>query len=186
MGWTEGKSVKVELVEGLHDWELVGAKARNMRKSIMENLDTIVQGHLHSLSAPYLVILTSAPASSLDSISNLSKAQLIKRQYYESVADDFGSAEAFEAMYDGMLAAAAALAPGGNASKSIFAVDPKSGLLHRYVFFTAPLILALLITFLIFIPLAVFGTQILTTVQTVAGLESKMTGAVGLDSAKSS
>jgi hypothetical protein len=100
----------------------------------------MVQGHLASLPAPFLVILTSAPSTSLASLTSLSHAAHVKRQFYESNAEDFGSEEAFEAMYEGMLADAAAVI-NANVSKSIFEPAPDSGLLHRYVFFTAPLIL---------------------------------------------
>jgi hypothetical protein len=37
-GGVAGKSIKVEVVEGLDEWELVGEHARSMRRSIMENL----------------------------------------------------------------------------------------------------------------------------------------------------
>jgi ABC-type transport system involved in cytochrome c biogenesis permease component len=42
----------------------------------------------------------------------------------------------------------------------------------------------LLISLLILIPVVVFGANALSSVNTVAGLESKMTGTVGIDSGK--
>ncbi|KAK4703449.1 hypothetical protein P7C70_g2766, partial [Phenoliferia sp. Uapishka_3] len=90
---------------------------------------------------------------------------------------------------------------------SIFEPNPRGGLLSRYVFFTPALILcaflsallsqtnkgrlipsnatiALLISIFILIPMLVFSISAITSTETVAGLESKMTGTVGLDPAK--
>ncbi|BGP14865.1 hypothetical protein JCM10213_003779 [Rhodosporidiobolus nylandii] len=73
---------------------------------------------------------------------------------------------------------------GGNNGTSIFQPKEKSGLLHRYVFFTPALIFALLVSLLVLIPTLLIGVQALTSIETVHGLETKMAGTVGLDAAK--
>lgn len=99
-----------------------------------------------------------------------------------------------------------AYAPKEN-STSIFSPKKNSGLLHRYVFLSTPLIFgelmrntmlgfraadhvlssraALIIVGLIILPVLVLTSQALTTVETVRGLETKMTGSVNVDAAKS-
>ncbi|POY73975.1 hypothetical protein BMF94_2786 [Rhodotorula taiwanensis] len=74
-----------------------------------------------------------------------------------------------------------------NASKnrtSIFAPAEHSGLLHRYALFSPSLIVAILVTVVVLIPAVLVGTQALLSIETVNGLETKMTGSVGLDPSK--
>lgn len=77
---------------------------------------------------PYLVVLTSLPTSTTSSLALNSH---VKRQF-----EDEGD---YEIEYSEDEIIGSAQAPPSNGT-SIFAVDPKSGLLHRYVFFTPPLI----------------------------------------------
>ncbi|GAA5893390.1 Ac45/VOA1 transmembrane domain-containing protein [Sporobolomyces salmoneus] len=67
---------------------------------------------------------------------------------------------------------------------SIFEPKEKSGLLHRYVFFTPALVFALLVTLMVLIPTVLIAVQALTSIETPHGLESKMTGTVGIDPSK--
>ncbi|GAA5981950.1 hypothetical protein JCM11641_006809 [Rhodosporidiobolus odoratus] len=67
---------------------------------------------------------------------------------------------------------------------SIFQPKEKSGLLHRYVFFTPALVFSILVTLLVLIPTVLLGAQALTNIETVEGLETKMAGTVGLDASK--
>ncbi|SCZ98746.1 BZ3500_MvSof-1268-A1-R1_Chr7-1g09259 [Microbotryum saponariae] len=220
------KTLRIETVQGLDEWELVGVKARQGRRELLNKIDEAIQAHLHTLQGPYLVVLTSLPEAStqaLASITPLTKRQALDlddkaleieeealsslsdledaldetpvpsstigtddpdtfaaqdRPIIESVTDK--AAQAIDAGIDYV---ASAFAPDPT---SIFEVKPNSGLLHRYVFFTPALILCILISFLILIPLLVFTSQALTTVQTVYGLEHKMTGSVGTDGSKGS
>ncbi|KDE09075.1 hypothetical protein MVLG_00793 [Microbotryum lychnidis-dioicae p1A1 Lamole] len=220
------KTLRIETVQGLDEWELVGVKARQGRRELLNKIDEAIQAHLHTLQGPYLVVLTSLPEAStqaLASITPLTKRQALDlddeapeseekvlsslsdleetldetlvpsstigtddpdtfaaqdRPIIESVTD-----KAAQVIDAGINYVASAFAPDPT---SIFEVKPNSGLLHRYVFFTPALILCILISFLILIPLLVFTSQALTTVQTVHGLEHKMTGSVGTDGSKGS
>lgn len=101
---------------------------------------------------------------------------------------------------------------GSGNGTSIFAPKPNSGLFHRYVFFTPTLVLcasppspsppspslsphlgavlthraspAVLITVLILIPTVLVGASALLAIETPQGLETKMTGSVGIDPSK--
>ncbi|SGY79447.1 BQ5605_C008g05134 [Microbotryum silenes-dioicae] len=242
------KTLRIETVQGLDEWELVGVKARQGRRELLNKIgasrgssdpwpaahplysvcpaDEAIQAHLHTLQGPYLVVLTSLPEAStqaLASITPLTKRQALDlddealeseeevlsslsdleetldetpvpsstigtddpdtfaaqdRPIIESVTD-----KAAQVIDAGINYVASAFAPDPT---SIFEVKPNSGLLHRYVFFTPALIFCILISFLILIPLLVFTSQALTTVQTVHGLEHKMTGSVGTDGSKGS
>ncbi|GAA6008848.1 hypothetical protein JCM11491_003806 [Sporobolomyces phaffii] len=67
---------------------------------------------------------------------------------------------------------------------SIFQPDEKSGLLHRYVFFTPALVFSLLVTLMVLIPTVLIAVSALTSIETPHGLETKMTGTVGIDPSK--
>ncbi|KAM0746018.1 hypothetical protein T439DRAFT_330209 [Meredithblackwellia eburnea MCA 4105] len=203
--WDEGRSrtVRVEVVEGLQEWELTGKRARSKRREIVEKIDKIVGSHLASLPPSHLVILTSLP--NLTSHKKKSSA-LTKRQYASDddatipTSDEESSISVDEDMlpeedgeeyididFDGLTSSTAGsefTKPKTNGTKSIFTPDPKGGVLSRYVFFTPSLIVSLFISFVIFIPVLILTIQGLATTETVAGLESKMTGSVGLDPAK--
>lgn len=72
----------------------------------------------------------------------------------------------------------------GNNGTSIFEPKEKSGLLHRYVFFTPALVFALLVSLMVLIPTVLIAVQALTSIETPHGLETKMTGTVGIDPSK--
>ncbi|GAA5927998.1 Ac45/VOA1 transmembrane domain-containing protein [Sporobolomyces koalae] len=67
---------------------------------------------------------------------------------------------------------------------SIFEPAEKSGLLHRYVFFTPALVFSLLVTLMVLVPTVLIAVKALTSIETVHGLETKMTGSVGIDPSK--
>ncbi|SCV70882.1 BQ2448_3644 [Microbotryum intermedium] len=212
-----GKALRIETVQGLDEWELVGAQARQGRREVLNKIDEAIQAHLRTLSGPYLVVLTSLPNASiqaLDSTPHLTKRQqaldmddnALDDALIPSSSSSFDQVDAYagqdrpiiesvaekaaQAVDAGLTYVTSAFAPN---QTSIFEVQPNSGLLHRYVFLTPALILCelrhkvvqrILISTLILIPLLVFTSQALTTVQTVHGLEHKMTGTVGIDSSK--
>ncbi|GAA5880887.1 hypothetical protein JCM3774_003232 [Rhodotorula dairenensis] len=72
----------------------------------------------------------------------------------------------------------------GHNGTSIFQPEDGSGLLHRYALFSPALIVAVLVTFVILIPTTIVGAQALLSIETVNGLETKMTGSVGIDPSK--
>ncbi|GAA5970566.1 hypothetical protein JCM8115_002740 [Rhodotorula mucilaginosa] len=72
----------------------------------------------------------------------------------------------------------------GHNGTSIFQPEDGSGLLHRYALFSPALIVAVLITFVVLIPTVIVGAQALLSIETVKGLETKMTGSVGIDPSK--
>ena len=97
----------------------------------------------------------------------------------------------------------------GHNGTSIFQPEDGSGLLHRYAFFSPALIVgalavvrgllpvvlvfpklthpcpaAVLVTFVVLIPTVIVGAQALLSIETVNGLETKMTGSVGIDPSK--
>ncbi|TKA57815.1 hypothetical protein B0A53_00964 [Rhodotorula sp. CCFEE 5036] len=72
----------------------------------------------------------------------------------------------------------------GHNGTSIFQPEDGSGLLHRYALFSPALIVAVLITFVVLIPTVIVGAQALLSIETVNGLETKMTGSVGIDPSK--
>ncbi|GAA5906810.1 hypothetical protein JCM6882_006836 [Rhodosporidiobolus microsporus] len=73
---------------------------------------------------------------------------------------------------------------GAGNGTSIFQPKEGAGLLHRYVFFTPALIFTFLVSLLVLIPTLIIGTQALLSIETVHGLETKMSGTVGLDASK--
>ncbi|KAK4055786.1 hypothetical protein OIV83_000333 [Microbotryomycetes sp. JL201] len=182
--WSGGanKVVRLEVVEGLDEWELTGNEARQARRKIMEKL---------------------VPAEDpRDLVSKLFSARptmpLRKRQFDDEAEDVIGVTEPqeqdswtddvleyVENAYDGMAdTLSSAFAPKKNQT-SIFEPAPGTGLLHRYVFFSTPLIIALGLTLLVFIPILLMTTRALGTTSTLKGLETKMTGQVAIDSSKS-
>ncbi|KAI5475216.1 hypothetical protein MNV49_001727 [Pseudohyphozyma bogoriensis] len=112
-------------------------------------------------------------------------------EYTTTTTSSTASSEAAEELYEFMETQyedfessfnASMAAPKKNAT-NIFKKDG-GGLMYRYIFFTPALIFGLLISLLLLIPVLVFTSQALTSTQTVAGLEGKMVGTVGLDPAK--
>ncbi|KAK4056498.1 hypothetical protein OIO90_002345 [Microbotryomycetes sp. JL221] len=216
-----GKTVRVELVEGLDEWDLTGQDARNARRQIMQNLDATVSGHLQSLYASgdkFLVILVSLPTASTDELVNNLKPRarpvIRKRQFMDDTEGDEADQvdvevtdvvnedgddrtdpswteeviDYVEDAYDDLTnTLSSALAPkkGGKNQTSIFEPKEGSGLLHRYVFFSTPLIIGLALTLLVFIPVTLFTTQALGTTHTLKGLETKMQGSILVDQSKS-
>ncbi|GAA5992780.1 hypothetical protein JCM10908_006930 [Rhodotorula pacifica] len=71
-----------------------------------------------------------------------------------------------------------------NNGTSIFQPKEGSGILHRYALFSPGLIVAVLVTFVVLIPTVLVGSQALLSIETVNGLETKMTGSVGIDPSK--
>ncbi|KAM0788661.1 hypothetical protein ACM66B_002762 [Microbotryomycetes sp. NB124-2] len=202
----EDKVVRVEVVEGFEEWELTGQEARRERRQLIERLDMTVSEHLQSLYSSgqkFLVVLASVPTTSTDKLLTKmrSGATIVKRQFADEDEDtdstnDIGVSDvestwtedvldyvenAYEDVSDTL--SSILVAPKDNQT-SIFEPAPGSGLLHRYVFFSTPLIIALGLTLLVFIPLLLMTTQALGTTTTLKGLETKMTGQVAVDSSK--
>lgn len=160
----EGKRVRVQVVEGLEEWELTGKVARQNRKQVVEQIDSVISTHLASVEGPFAVILTSLAHLPAPPATKLAKRQLAVDFLSDGASADGGFASEVEdlvseavsesedeydqiedflegfasSLWDEATAIGSAAAANGT---SIFAVKPNSGLLHRYVFFTPGLIL---------------------------------------------
>ncbi|GAA6060901.1 hypothetical protein JCM10212_003935 [Sporobolomyces blumeae] len=272
---TEGPlSIRVDEIDGLKAFGLVGAEADEGRTKVMERVDRAVRIHLNHIKSPYAVILTALPpsfSSPRPIKSKQPKAQRnVKRQllepavdpeslddlpeteqeFVDEVLDEIAEEQAFDDMLDRvnkfeseqedsteastssssrigvsdvaepeeptydsddsqddtlsysdawaeeMREAASSIAGGyeswqkGSKDKdekngtSIFAPKEGSGLLHRYVFFTPALVFSLLVSLLVLIPTVLIAVSALTSIETPHGLETKMTGSVGIDPSK--
>ena len=90
-GGREGKRVRVEVVAGLEEWELTGKVARENRKEIVEQIDSVLSTHLASASGPFAVILTS-----LEHLPAAPAAKLAKRQIeVDFVSDEAAQSDGF-------------------------------------------------------------------------------------------
>ncbi|GAA5888335.1 hypothetical protein JCM5296_003291 [Sporobolomyces johnsonii] len=120
----KGKTIRVVQVEGLEGWELIGQQAREGRKAVMQQLDSVVSSHLPHLAAPYAVILTSMPRSfsaprplkhkkPCHHAETLSKRQALAPEtddeFVEELLEEIAQDEADEAAFDKMVEEMAAL-----------------------------------------------------------------------------
>ncbi|GAA5834137.1 hypothetical protein JCM11251_000552 [Rhodosporidiobolus azoricus] len=121
-----------------------------------------------------------ASAQQPGTIDELAQEEALADESYdgEYSADDWLSGEG------SVLEVGAMQKNGSGNGTSIFQPKEGSGLLHRYVFFTPSLIFCFLVGLLVLIPTLLVGTQALLSIETVQGLETKMTGTVGLDASK--
>lgn len=144
-----------------------------MNRSNQYPTDEIIHDHIATLPTSYTVVITAPPTQ-----QNHHTLHFQKRQLYSDTDDQLQAdlVNAYSAYLNQPLQ--------HHNSTNIFAPKPNSGLLHRYVFFTPSLTFALLVTFLLFIPIVVLSVAGIGSIATVAGLEGKMTGTVGLDPAK--
>lgn len=104
--------------------------------------DSIVEGQLRTLSAPYLVILTSLGSDSTSSLLPVTATKKhAKRQYDEDYAYlDNGDEISEDWAGETMAGSETVTVYAPSNATSIFSPKANSGLLHRYVFFTPSLV----------------------------------------------
>ncbi|GAA5861914.1 hypothetical protein JCM8547_008594 [Rhodosporidiobolus lusitaniae] len=117
--WAGGQGAKtVQIVElnGLDEFELVGHAAREGRKELMQEFDTVASEIVSGLPAPFAVVLTSLPSSfSASSLpvkraaapaSKLSKRQEMSEdaeaEYVEELLDEIAKEDALDNMIEEM------------------------------------------------------------------------------------
>ncbi|GAA5968317.1 hypothetical protein JCM3765_000388 [Sporobolomyces pararoseus] len=140
----------------------------------------------------------ASTAESSSSKSDIGVSEIITPEELISEEDEMESVESLEqseSEWDGEMLQVSPYSgdsyedfkKGGKGEKngtSIFEPEEKSGLLHRYVFFTPALVFALLVSLMVLIPTVLIAVQALTSIETPHGLETKMTGTVGIDPSK--